>query len=145
MHISVHLSVSDWGAPSFTRDENDTTGWCTSIVQEQILVVDDMEQASATNLLVVRRSVALCPSGGIPVRLPPLEALRGQLVGGEAARPRREAARDHNGFVPIPRLVVGHYPAMHQRKKKTSSRDKTTRHTSHRSTGEVHMFVMPWA
>lgn len=56
------------------------------------------------------RRVPLRPRGGVPVRLAPLEALRGELVGGQAAGTRREAARDHDRLLSVPRLVVRHDP-----------------------------------
>ena len=59
-------------------------------------------------LLVVRRRVPLRSRGSIPVRLAPFEALGSQLVRREAARPRREATRDHDRLLPVPSLVVGH-------------------------------------
>ena len=62
------------------------------------------------HLLVVRRRVSLRPSCGVPVRLPPLEALRRELVRRETARPRSKAARDHDRLLPVPLFVVRHYP-----------------------------------
>ena len=56
----------------------------------------------------MRRRVPLRSRGSVPVRLAPLEPLRGELVRGEAARPWREAARDHDRLLPVPGLVVRH-------------------------------------
>lgn len=54
------------------------------------------------------RRIPLRPGGRVTVCLAPLEALRGQLVGREAAGPRSEAARDDDRLLPVPCLVVGH-------------------------------------
>ena len=44
----------------------------------------------------------------VSVRLAPLEPLGGKLVRRQAARPRREAARDDDRLFPVPSLVVCH-------------------------------------
>lgn len=59
-------------------------------------------------LLIVRRRVPLRSRRSVPVRLAPLEPLGGELVRGEAARPRREAARDDDRLLAVPGLVVRH-------------------------------------
>mmetsp|Transcript_63136 Transcript_63136/g.136700 ORF Transcript_63136/g.136700 Transcript_63136/m.136700 type:complete len:725 (-) Transcript_63136:4486-6660(-) len=58
------------------------------------------------HLLGVRGQEAGRIGAGVLVRLAPLEALRRDPVGGQRAAARREAARDDDGLIRQPRLVV---------------------------------------
>lgn len=109
------------------------------------------------------RRVPLRPRGGVPVSLAPLEALRGELVGGQAAGPRGEAARDHDRLLSVPRLVVRHDPDVDKKtmpknknkksievRKNTYNRRKTPRsthdnHSSRRGCVLVSCLTILWA
>mmetsp|Transcript_107680 Transcript_107680/g.314837 ORF Transcript_107680/g.314837 Transcript_107680/m.314837 type:complete len:229 (+) Transcript_107680:412-1098(+) len=60
----------------------------------------------------MRRQEARRVGTGVLVGLTPLEALGGDPVGRQRAAARREAARDDNGLVCQPRLVVGKHPSV---------------------------------
>ena len=65
------------------------------------------------DLVIVGGEITVGVAASVLVYPAPLVARRSQLVCSQRARSRREAARQHYAFLPVPLLVVLQYPRMH--------------------------------